>query len=338
VPGARRFQTRPLGDLVNKGSISTGQLALLAKHVFLTPGTQLTYQGEVEHEGRRAYEYSYDVPASASHYHLRMAKADEVTAFQGEFWIDAETLDVLRLEVQAYDIPESLGLAQADTMLDYLRMDVDGRGILLPSTATLQVVATSGDENMNRARFSSCRHYETESTIRFAADLAPARSGEAERTIVKPTQIPGGTVLELNLDSGLDPATAKLGDAIKATLAREVRTADGLVLPPGAAVSGRLVRLERTTMPYPIYEVGFEFDSLALGNQVIPVSMTMDEAGPAAGLIQQSKHMDPKFSRKRTNYIDMLVREVQKGQGILDWDAKRAPIPRGLRMKWRVLE
>lgn len=90
------------------------------------------------------------------------------------------------------------------------------------------------------------------------------------------------------------------------------------------------------TMPYPIYKVGLEFESLAVGSRVVASAATMDDAGPAAGLIRQSKHFDPTFSRQRTNHIDMLVREVQRGQGILDWDAKHTPIPRGLRMKWRV--
>jgi hypothetical protein len=34
----------------------------------------------------------------------------------------------------------------------------------------------------------------------------------------------------------------------------------------------------------------------------------------------------------------MLVREVQKGLGILLWDAKRTTVPKGLKMKWRVAE
>src|SRR5206468_1403818 len=119
LPGARRLQDRPLTDFVAKGSISTGQLALLAKHVFLTSTAQFTYRGENEQAGRRAYHYDFDVPVAKSSYHLRQGKSDAVVAFQGTFWIDAENLDLLRLEVQAYDIPESLGLAEANTVLDY---------------------------------------------------------------------------------------------------------------------------------------------------------------------------------------------------------------------------
>jgi hypothetical protein len=62
----------------------------------------------------------------------------------------------------------------------------------------------------------------------------------------------------------------------------------------------------------------------------------MQDAGPAAGLIRQAKRLDPKFSRRPTGKMDVLVREIQQGQGILLWDGKHGPVPRGLRMKWRV--
>jgi len=335
LPGERRFQARLLGDYVARGSISTGQLALLAKHVFLPSTVQFTYRGETEQGGRRAYEYAYDVPAAQSSYHLRVGKSDSVVAFQGVFWIDAGTLDLLRLEVQPYDLPESLGLAEASTSLEYTRVDIDGVDVLLARSATLSVTATNGDENLNRTRLSGCRHYRSESTIRFAADEG-APSGEATRAAPAEIELPAGAVLELTLDSSIDPATAKIGDTIKAKLAHPVKVSEGIIIPQGETALGRVVRLEMMTIPFPIYQVGLEFDTLTAGDRMIPLTATMDEAGPAAGLLRQSKHLNPTFTRRRADRIDMLVREVQRGQGILEWDAKHTPIPPGLRMKWRV--
>jgi hypothetical protein len=336
LPGQHRFRIPSLGGYVAQGSISTGQLALLAKHVFLTSTADLTYRGESEQGGRRAYEYAYDVPSAQSGYHLSLGKSDAVVAFQGSFWIDAETLDLLRLEVQAYDIPESLGLAEADTALDYSRVDIDGVDVLLARAGTLTVTATNGDENLNRTALSECKHYRSESTIQFAAGEGAA-SGVPDRAAPTKIELPAGAVLDLILDSSLDPATAKIGDTIKAILEHPVKASGGIVVPQGAAASGRVVRLDKMSMPFPIYKVGLEFENLTIGDQVVPLAATMDEAGPAAGLLRQSKHLDPVFTPgQRSSHIDVLVREVQRGQGILDWDAKRTPIPRGLRMKWRV--
>ena len=66
------------------------------------------------------------------------------------------------------------------------------------------------------------------------------------------------------------------------------------------------------------------------------MNATMIEAGPEDGLIRQAKRLDPTFTRRRTNRMNILVREVQRGQGILHWDARRGALPEGLKMKWRV--
>jgi hypothetical protein len=336
LPGERRFESRPLAGLVTHGTVSTGQLALLARHVFLSSTAQFTYRGETEQRGRPAYEYSYDVPAAESSYHLRVGTSDSVVAFQGAFWIDATTLDLIRLEVQAYDIPESLGLAEANTALDYSREDIDGIDVLLARSTTLSVAATNGDENLNRARLSGCRHYRSESTIRFAVDEGAA-SGGADRVVPRSIELPAGAVLELNLDSSLDPATARIGDMVRATLAHPIKVNERVLISQGATALGRVVRVDKKTTPFSIYQVGLAFESIAMGDQVVPLAATMDDAGPAAGLLRQSKHLDPTFTpRHRNGRIDVLVREVQRGQGILEWDAKHTPIPRGLRMKWRV--
>jgi hypothetical protein len=160
LPGERQFRGRPLAEFAGRGSISTGQLALLAKHVFLTSTAQLTYHGETEHDGRPAHEFAYDVPAKRSSYRLRFGNTESVVAFQGLFWIDARTEELLRLEVQAYDIPDSLALAQTDTALTYSRVEIDGADVLLPLYATLTVATLDGAENFNRARLSTCRHYQ----------------------------------------------------------------------------------------------------------------------------------------------------------------------------------
>jgi hypothetical protein len=334
LAGSQRFDSRPLAAFIARGAISNGQLALLARDVFVTSTASFTYRGETEQTGRPVYEFGYDVPASDSSYHLRVGSTDAVTAFQGVFWIDRETLDLIRLEVQAYDIPDSLGLAEADTALDYSRVNIDGIDALLPRAAALTVVATDGGGNMNRTRFSAWRHYRAESTIRFAnTDAAPASTGDADRTMPAPPPFfPRGAVIELALDSGLDPASAKLGDVITATLERPL----GDTLSRGASITGRVVLLEKTTMPFPIYQVGLQFDAVSLAGRTIPLSATMQDAGPASGLVHRSKHLDPTFTRKRTASVEILVPEIHRGQGILEWDARKGAIPRGLKMRWRV--
>jgi hypothetical protein len=138
------------------------------------------------------------------------------------------------------------------------------------------------------------------------------------------------------LDSALDGDKASVGDTVRATLARALRDGDKIVAPQGASVIGRLVRLEKRSLPFPLYDIALEFTGLELNGHTVPLAATMQQAGPAAGLIRQAKHMDPTFTRHRTARMDILVHEVQHGQGILMWDARRGPVPRGLKMTWRI--
>jgi hypothetical protein len=223
----------------------------------------------------------------------------------------------------------------------YSRVSIDGADVLLPLHATLTVATVDGAENLNRASLGGCKHYRSESTIRFAADEA-ASLAEAAPVIASPATLPAkaalpkGALIEVTLDASLDPAVSKIGDTVKATVVRATKDGERLVIPPGAIVTGHVVRLDKKTMPFPIHEIGLEFETVEIGGRSLPLSATMEDAGPAPGLLRQSKRIDPEFTTRRTSRIDVLVREIQRGQGILEWDARRGALPRGLRMKWRL--
>lgn len=336
--GAREFQNRALIELIGKGTVSTGQFANLARHVFLASAARFSFRSQSQEDGKQTYQYEYDVAPEHSSYHLRSGTAEAIVGFQGAFWIDAASLELLRLEAQAYDIPDTLGLAQAETVVTYSRSTIDSIETLLPASAEFHVAAVNAEENLNRSRFSACRHFGAESTVRFAG----AGGGEAEADRAAHPRyanaIPAGAVLDVMLDSVLDSGRVAIGDAIRATLAKPLRDSDRIIAPQGATVTGRLVRLEKRTLPFPLLDVGLELNAIEVNGTAIPLSATMQQAGPAAGLIREQKRMDPTFTKRRTNRMDILVREIQRGQGILMWDARRGPIPKGLRMTWRVDE
>lgn len=332
-PDAREFGDRPLAELAGKGTISTGQLGLFARHVFLAAGTRFAYRDAAELQGRAAHEYTYDVPPAVSRYRLRSASAEAAVGFQGSFLVDAETLDLLRLDIQAYDIPETLGIAEADTTLLYRRLPVQGLTILLPVAAIQTIVAADGVEALNRTSIGQCRQYQTESNIRFAGEREATPAGEISE-VPAPANAPtlsAGAVLEVVFDADWNPAASQLDDLIRLRLSK----ADGKPF-EGAALA-RVVRLDRQDLPFPLWEIALELDSLQFATDIVDVDATMVEAGPAAGLMRQQKTMDPVFTRKRAARMNILVREVQRGQGILHWEARRGPLPRGLKMKWRLL-
>jgi hypothetical protein len=324
LPGGR-FQDRPLAMMVGRGTVGTGRLGILARHVFLASTENFRYRAGIEREGRRLAGYDFDVPAQRSNYRLRSGTAESTVSFQGAFWVDDETQDLVRLEVKAYDMPESLGLAQAGTTVEYARTTIDVAlqlpvslqkrllgEVLLPVSATLTVAPVNGQEDLNRAH-----HSVPPLSRRLGAAL---RGDECRRTRVPPVavprELPAGTVLELRLESSLDPASAKAGDEVRAL--------------------GRVARLDVQSQPPRVHVIALEFDTLVTADRKIEFTATMQEAGPASGLLKQAKRLDPKFERHSARHLDVLVLEVQRGQRIFLWDARRGSLPKGLRMRWRV--
>lgn len=313
------------------GVINSGEFGLMAGQVFTRSGLRAGYVGESERGGRKAYEFEYDVPLDESGYTLRMGSVAERVAFQGLFQVDADTLDLIELEIQAYDIPEKLALAIADTRVFYRRTPVRGATPLLPERATLQLATVEGVEHLNRAQFGDCRRFETD-----AALIAEERDETPTEVPAAITRIVPGALLELQLDEDLRPELTSPGDPIRARLLKPVEAASGALLPAGTLVHGHVARLRREDIPVPAYEIGFELAAFDSDGEILPVQATMVDVESRRGVIREARRLDPNFSRRHGSRAEVLVREVSKGQGILLWDAKRPVIPRGLKMKWVV--
>ena len=333
--GARQFQESQLSDLVGRGVAGTGHFALLARHVFLPGAGKFSYKGESEVDGRQAHEWSFEVPLAKSRYRLRTAHAEAVVAFLGTIWADTKTLDVVRMEIQAYDLPEKLALVEAGNVIRYQRVRIGDKESLLPIYSELMLVSTDGNENLNRQKLGECRQYLGEAKVSFESESKEAIPAKVE-SATGAVQLPRASVLELELAEPLVPVKAVVGQPLKIRMSRALRRDEQILLAEGSEVAARVVRLERQETPFPLWEIGIELVSVQVGTEVVDLRATLIDAGPESGLLRLSKTFMPKFTKKRTTRMDILVRETPKGQAILHWDAKRPQVPKGLRMKWRV--
>ncbi|QOY88617.1 hypothetical protein [Paludibaculum fermentans] len=329
-PGARQFYGKSLAEVIGSGFVSTGRFALFTRQILNTSKTMYKYQGLNERPGKPAHEYDFDVDPASSNYVLRSGNAEAKTGYQGSFWIHADSLDLLRVEVQAFDIPEHLGLSEAKTTLIYGRMSIGQESILLPVLTTATVITTDGLENVNRIQVQGCRRFQSESTLSF--DAPAEASPKPHETFT----LPSGAVLELALDEGLNLSSATVGQPLRASLARDLRLGERLLAPQGTVVRGQVVQVEKRAIPYPTYQIGLTFDALELGGESVPLNVTLAETSPVAGLIQQSRKLNPAFQAGGKPRMQLLVRKVQTGEGYLEWDARKGQILPGLKMKWRV--
>jgi len=328
---ARKFEDRELRDMVGRGVVGTGDFALHAKHVFEPRVAEFKPRGEITYQGRRALSYGYEVPWENSGYRIRNPPREEVVAFRGSLLVDAETLDLLRLEVQADEIPPELGLDRVSTTLEYVRATIGASECLLPKSSEMTMLALDGGESRNRTQLGQCRQYTTESRLSYDA---PAEREAAAEEKAAAADLPSRLTLELSLEADIPLETAVVGDPIRAVLSHPLKDGERLLAPAGSVALGNIVRLERQSQPIDLYEIALEFHTLETSQGRYEFSATMMEAGPAAGLIRQAKRLNPTFTRQRKAKMDILVREVPRGQGVLHWDAKHARIRKALRMRW----
>ena len=76
------------------------------------------------------------------------------------------------------------------------------------------------------------------------------------------TSLPAGTVIYLRLSTPVSSKTSKNHDAVRATVARDVITPAGVVIPIGAVVTGRIEKLVKSSTPDERDQLQLSFTSL----------------------------------------------------------------------------
>lgn len=227
------------------GAISNGSFALLAKSVFTSPAVEFSYVGESRRNGVESFRFNYRVPASASGYHLRVDPNDVVVGYHGSFWTDANSLDLLRLELHADGIPSEVGLAAASDALDYARVPIGGSNFLLPTHAELTLAELSGIESRNETRFDGCRQFTGEAVLSFN-DPDPAVLSQPVPAVKTEVELPNDFETDIALETPITSSSA-IGDLVKARLLHKIKP-----LPKGAILSGHLTRMHRDGDSYHI--------------------------------------------------------------------------------------
>ena len=214
-PGEKKFEEKPLSELVTNGAMGNGNFALHAKALFQSNAPVFTHRGESIEAGRLLVRYDFKVPQMLSGYNIRVGPQRAVVGYHGSFWADSQTLDLVRLVVHADDIPPSLPLSAASDLMSYARIPMGGSDFLLPNWSELTLTDLAGNESRNRVGFSDCRQYAGDSVLSFEEPEAAARSTEPSEAMVR---IPEGTEVTIALDQDLDLEQASIGDPVRARL------------------------------------------------------------------------------------------------------------------------
>jgi len=268
-PGATRFDSRDVDELIRDGPVSTGAFGGYLSSVFDHPGVTFHYIGERSSDGKTLFEYGYSVPLAASHFAVKTDAAWSNTAYEGEFRIDPQSLELERLTIRTHEVPSNAAFCDASATLNYQRVHIGNNDVLLPRQSQLEIVLNSGKETRNVTTFTSCREYQAESEISFdgaaATETAAAQSGGRGRVV-----LPIGLTVTLALTTPIDTETAAAGDAVAASVVKAVRrpgSAEELV-PAGAVVKGRIRRVEHHLFPKPYFLIALAFNRVEVQGAV----------------------------------------------------------------------
>lgn len=218
--------------MVGYGASFGGDFADNRALVFKDNSTRISYAGWATMDGRSALRYEYDHPRGA----LGVTNGNQsgFAAARGAFWVDPETLDLLRIDTEGYDIPWNLAVQSISDVTSYWRVLIGKRIVLLAHNSEFRLTYANGITRRNASVFSNCREYTADSSLTFGTSPEP----QLPPSTVEDSHVPPGLQLQVVLDRPLDASHAAVGDLIHA----HVLKGDGGI-PRGARVYGRVSRI-----------------------------------------------------------------------------------------------
>lgn len=258
-PGDKEFGDRDITEIIGAGTVASGSFADDIRSIFVNNASTIVWHGEEQRSGRRMLRWDYRIPYNLSGWIVRTAAASGRVAAAGSFWVDAETLDLLRIETNAAEIPPDLPIAAVTNTMGYARVRIGSADLLLPQSAELILTMVTGEENRNRIEFSHCREFGANSMLTFEP---PSTVAPASAAPVNEISLPPGLRLPVHLANAIDSENAAVGDAISAIVESRVEQKGAVPIPKGAMLHGRIRRFERSTTPTDHYIVGLEFTDL----------------------------------------------------------------------------
>ena len=250
-PGGRSFsQNHPRG-FVGSGMIGDGIFALTLANLFLTNGATFTYRGEEALRGRKAARYDFRLARLISGLQISLIGGSGTVGEEGSFWADLQSLDLLRLETRAAEIPPFLPLQEMTMNVNYARTRIGPHNVLLAQQADLHMFTLLGEENYDRFEFTHCRAFQAQSAIRFETELEdnpaerPKTAGGSDLAVPSSADESVPALLRITVDLTTS-VTEKdvVGTTIEGRVSGDVRRKGKIIIPNASVVRGRIRRLE----------------------------------------------------------------------------------------------
>ncbi len=332
-PGARNLSEDDPSRFIGSGMIGNGAFAMTLHNILA--GGIFKYRGEENIDGRPAVRWDFRVPGMLKPLKISIAGGEGTVGEEGVIWVDPKSLDLLRIESHASEIPPYLPLQEDNTTVDYARMRIGDSDALLAQQSDSSMLEDSGVESYNRMEFTHCRAYGASSQVSF--DSKPQEPDVAAAAPPPPTgaapAVPAFLDVTVLLTTPVSDNDA-VGRLIEGTISGNVVKKGKVVVPNGSVIHGRIRRLEYY-VDRKAYGVGLEFTDVEVRGESLPFYADFLR-------VDKDPRIEPVLSRRifvpRGHNVQLTDETITLPElpGVASFFVKGASftLPAGFRMVW----
>jgi hypothetical protein len=171
------------------GATSTGEFGTMLREIF-EPSTEAEFEWErwAKLRGKICHVYAFRVRQSRSKWHVSWQRQLEIVpGYRGLVYVDRDVPMVLRVTMEAENMPATFPIQEAKSQLDYDFTDIAGSPFLLPLRSEMRM--REGKVLVkNQTEFRNYRKFGAEATITFDTNMEPISEEKMkeEKPTVKP--------------------------------------------------------------------------------------------------------------------------------------------------------
>jgi hypothetical protein len=155
--GSQSFTPVQPAALSSESLIVSGEISATPLNLFVHDAGRITVSSEaVLHDGTM-FRFDFEVSALAGAYQVQSGEGKTMVGVRGSFWVDSQSLDLLRIEEHAVDLPPDFEARDVVRTTTYGRTRIGSSDVLLPRSSELMVTDSSGVQQRNLVEFSGCR-------------------------------------------------------------------------------------------------------------------------------------------------------------------------------------
>jgi hypothetical protein len=168
-PGEDRFGEEPIERLVKGGTMSSTAMGSPIDIIFSQDVAEFKFAGYGKKDGRKTIRYNLRVPVEKSTFRVRHDGKAGMAGYEGSVWVDAETLDLVRVDFKVNRIPSFLGVQLIEESMHYKKLTIGNSEFDLPDKSELAATDSQGTYTLNMINLTACHEYGANSIVKFAS-------------------------------------------------------------------------------------------------------------------------------------------------------------------------